>query len=58
MVLFADIRLEGVRREDIERRVEAVFGKGCRPVIEKATTTEMIVERVIELPKTERRFEE
>ena len=54
--LISDIKA-GVERQEIERRLEPIFGKGSREEIAKATTDEKIVERVTELSRREERFE-
>ena len=47
-----------MRREDIEKRLEDIFGKGSSQEIEKATTNEKIVERIEEVSKREEQFDE
>ena len=45
-----DIVKQGkMSREEIERNVEVIFGKGSRQELEGATTMEDVVERVVEL---------
>ena len=56
--LIADIRRKEISKEEIERRIEAIFGKGSGQVIGNATTKEKIVERVEELSKREQQFDE
>ena len=38
-----------MRKEEIEKRLEEIFGKGSKQEIEKATTNEKIIERIVEL---------
>ena len=45
-------------KDDIERSLEAIFGKGSSKEIEEATTKEKIVEKIEETSKRETRFEE
>ena len=42
-----------MRKEEIDRRLEEIFGKGSGQEIEKATTIEKMVERINELSKRE-----
>ena len=39
------------------RRIEVIFGKGSRREIEKAATTEKIIERIVEMSKADEQFE-
>ena len=55
--LIADIKRGGMERQEVERRLESIFGKGSREEIAKATTDEKIVERVVELSRREEQFE-
>ena len=45
-----------MKREDIEKRLEEIFGKGSRQEIEKAETNEKIAERIEEMAKREEQF--
>ena len=45
-------------KDEIKRRLDEIFGSGSGEEIEKATTTEKIVERIEELSKREAQFEE
>ena len=47
-----------MKKEEIEKRLEEIFGRGSRQEIEKAATNEKIVERIEELSKREEQFEE
>ena len=47
-----------MKREEIERRLEDVFGMGSKQEIERATTDQKIAERIEELAKREELFEE
>ena len=47
-----------MRKEDISRRVEVIFGKGSRQEVEDATTPEKITERIAEMSKREEAFDE
>ena len=51
--LVINIKRGGMRREEIEKRLEEIFGKGSRQEIEKATTNEKIAERIEEMTKCE-----
>ena len=56
--LIAIIKQGKISKEEIERNIEKMFGKGCKEEIEKVTTIEKIVERVEEMSKREAQFEE
>ena len=56
--LIAMIKPEGIEREEIERSVEVIFGKGSHREIGNVTTREKMAERIAEMSKTEQRFEE
>ena len=45
-----------MKREDIEKRLEEIFGKGSRQEIEKAETNEKIAERIEEMATREEQF--
>ena len=45
-------------RDDIERSLEAIFGKGSSKEIEEATINKNIVERIEEMSKREVQFKE
>ena len=55
--LISDFKGGGVERQEIERRLESIFGKGSREEIAKATTDVKIVERVMKLSRREEQFE-
>ena len=46
-----------IRKEDISRRVELIFGKGSWQEVEDGTTIET-TERITEMSKREERFDE
>ena len=46
-----------MRKEDIEKRLEEIFGRGSSQEIKKAATNEKIVERIEELSKREEQLE-
>ena len=56
--LIADIRRGGMRKEEIEKRLEKMFGKGSSQDIEKATSKDKIVERIEDMSKREAQFDE
>ena len=56
--LIAIVKRGGIRREEIGRRLDEIFGNGSGDEINNATTTEKIVERIEELSKRETQFEE
>ena len=56
--LIASIKGGRMTKDDIERSLEAIFGKGRSKEIEEATTKEKIVERIEEMSKREAQFEE
>ena len=56
--LIARIKHGGIEREEIERSVDEIFGKGSRHEIGHVTTREKMVERIVEMSKTEQQFEE
>ena len=49
--LIVDVKSGGTRREEIERRLELIFGKGSKKEIEKASTDQKIAERIEELAR-------
>ena len=55
--LIADIKRGEIRKEEVEKRLDGIFGRGSRQEIEKATTKEKIVERIEEIAKREEQFE-
>ena len=56
--LNQNINRSGMRKDEIERRIEEIFEQGSRQDIEKATTTlEKIIERIEEMSKREEQFE-
>ena len=56
--LIAIIKQGKMNKDEINRNVEKIFGKGCKEEIEKVTTIEKIVERVEEMSKRETQLEE
>ena len=56
--MISTIRRGGMKKEEIEKRLEEIFGRGSRQEIEKATTNEKRVERIEEMSKREEQFEE
>ena len=56
--LIAIIKQGKMNKDEIERNIEKMFGKGCKEEIEKVTTIEKIVERVEEMSKRETQLEE
>ena len=55
--LIAIIKQRWMRKEDIEKRLEEIFGRGSSQEIKKAATNEKIVERIEELSKREEQLE-
>ena len=55
--LIADIKRGGMRKEEIERRLDGIFGRGSRQEINTTITREKIVERIEEMSKREEQFE-
>ena len=49
--LIVSKRRGHLKKEDIERKLEAIFGEGSHQEIAEATTTEKIVERIEEMSK-------
>ena len=56
--LITIIKQGKMNKDEIERNIEKIFGKGCKEEIEKVTITEKIVERVEEMSKRETQLEE
>ena len=56
--LILDIKRGWMRKEDVEKRLEEIFGHGCRDEIRTATTTEKLAERIEELSRREEQFDE
>ena len=56
--LIAEIRRGAMRKEDIEKRLEKIFGVGNGQEIEKATSKEKIVERIEVMSRREAQFDE
>ena len=56
--LIAEIRRRDVNKEEIEARIEAIFGKGSSQEIGNPTAKEKIVERIEELSKREQQLDE
>ena len=55
--LIADIKRGGIRKEEAEKRLDGIFGRGGRHDIETAMTKEEIDERIEEIAKREEQFE-
>ena len=51
--LIRDIRRKGIGKEEIERRLEEIFGNGSRQEIEGAKVVEKIVKKIEEPSKRE-----
>ena len=56
--LISRIKQGRIGREEIEKTVQDIFGKGSHQEIEKAKTDDKIVERIEEMSKAEHQFEE
>ena len=56
--LIARIKRGWIEREEIDRNVDEIFGKGCHHEIGHVTTKEKMLERIVEMSKTEQQFEE
>ena len=56
--LIAEIRRGRMRKVEIEKRVEMIFGVGSIQEIEKATSKEKIVEKIEEMSKREEQIDE
>ena len=57
--LIVDIKRGGMERQEVERRLESIYGKGSREEFTKATTDKKSVERIVELSRRkEEQFEE
>ena len=56
--LIVIIKQGKMNKDEIERNIEKMFGKGCKEENEKVTTMEKIVERVEEMSKRETQLEE
>ena len=54
--LITKIKRGEVRREEVERRLEEIFGQGSREEIENARTNQEIAERIEEMAKREEQF--
>ena len=46
-----------MNKEDIERRLEEIFGEGSRQEIKNATTNEKIAERIEEMSRRENQLD-
>ena len=55
--LISNIKRGGMRKEEIERMLEKIFGKGSGQEIENANTMEKIAERIEELSRREEQWE-
>ena len=55
--IVAIIKQGKMTKEEAMRRLEVIFGKGSSQEIEKATTKEKIVERIVEMTKREEQIE-
>ena len=47
-----------MRRDEIERNIEEIFGKGSKEEIGKMTSIEKIIERIVEMSKREAQLDE
>ena len=56
--LIASVKGGRMSKDDIERSLEAIFGNGSSKEIDGLTAREKIAERIEEMSKTERQFEE
>ena len=56
--LIANIRRGQLKKEEIERKLDTIFGKGSHEEIAKVMTTEKIAERIEEMAKREEQIEE
>ena len=56
--LIAEIRRGGMRKEEIEKSLEKIFGEGSSQEIAKASTEEKIVERIEDMARRETQFDE
>ena len=55
--MIANVKRGGMRREEIVKRLETIFGKGSGQEIDKIDTNEKIAERIEELSKREEQYE-
>ena len=55
--LIADIKRGEIGKEEVEKRLVCIFGRGSQHEIETVTTKEKIVERIKEIAKREVQFE-
>ena len=55
--MIANVKRCGMRREEIVKRLESIFGKGSGQEIVKIETNEKIAERIEELSKREEQYE-
>ena len=55
--LITEIKRGRTRKEEIERKLDEIFGKGRHLEIATAETTNKVVERIEEMSKTEEQFE-
>ena len=55
--LIAEIKQRKMRKDEIERRVDQIFGKGSSQEIKTAMTKEKMVERIEEMAKREEQFD-
>ena len=56
--LITEIKRGKMRKGEIIRRLESIFGEGSGREIETATTREKVIERITEMSKVEEQFEE
>ena len=56
--LITEIKRGKMRKGEIIRRLESIFGEGSGREIETATTREKVIERITEMSKAEEQFEE
>ena len=55
--MVVDIKHGKTKKEDIERRLEEIFGQGSRQELEGATAMDKIIERIEQMSKREAQFD-
>ena len=56
--LICEIRMIEMSKEEIEKRIEAIVGKGSSQEVVNTSTKDKIIERIVEIAKREEQFEE
>ena len=56
--MIVEIRKREMTHEEIESRIEEIFGRRSGQETEKAMTNEKIIERIEEMAKSEQQFDE